>query len=80
MTRLAAILATLAALAAFSLPGASASAAAETPYCIINGGMSEGSMSCGYQTLAQCMATRVGTDMCVLNPRYQGPQPRSRGR
>lgn len=77
MFRLAAILAMLAAV---PLPAAGAASAAESPYCIINGGMSEGSMSCGYQSLAQCMATRVGTDMCVHNPRYQGPQQRSRGR
>ncbi len=34
-------------------------------------------MSCGYVSFAQCMQTRVGTDMCVVNPRYEGP--RSRG-
>lgn len=74
-------LAMIAMLAAFPLAGAGTAAAAEAPYCIINGGMSEGSWSCGFQTMAQCMATRVGTDMCVVNPRYQGPQPqRPRGR
>lgn len=77
MKRIAAVAAMLAALTSFSVTPASA---VEYPYCIINGGMSEGSMSCGYQSLAQCMATRVGTDMCVVNPRYQGPQQRPRGR
>ena len=71
-------IATVALLIAGSLLGAApASAEVEYPYCIINGGMSEGSMSCGYVSLARCMATRVGTDMCVVNPRYQAaPQRR----
>jgi hypothetical protein len=76
MIRLATVIATLAAVPLFAAPAS----AVEYPYCIINGGMSEGSMSCGYQSLAQCMQTRVGTDMCVLNPRYPGPQQRPRGR
>lgn len=76
MVRLATVLASLAAVPLLAAPAS----AVEYPYCIINGGMSEGSMSCGYQSLAQCMATRVGTDMCVLNPRYPGPQQRPRGR
>ena len=59
---------------------APASAEVEYPYCIINGGMSEGSMSCGYVSLAQCMQTRVGTDMCVVNPRYQAAAPRRKVR
>ncbi len=70
--------AVVAVLTTLCLVAGTAPSAAEVnyPYCIINGGMSEGSMSCGYTSLAQCMATRVGTDMCVVNPRYQaGPQP-----
>jgi hypothetical protein len=59
---------------------APASAEVEYPYCIINGGMSEGSMSCGYVSLAQCMQTRVGTDMCVVNPRYQANPQRRKAR
>ena len=57
------------------------SAAVEYPYCIITGGRDGGVMSCGYVNFAQCMATRIGTDMCVVNPRYSGPQrQRSRQR
>jgi len=48
---------------------------ASTPY-----GRSEGSWSCGYVSLAQCMATRIGTDMCVINPRYQASPQRERAR
>jgi hypothetical protein len=76
-------IAAAAALTFAGLMAGSVPAAAEVnyPYCIINGGMSEGSMSCGYTSLAQCMATRVGTDMCVVNPRYQaGPPPGQRER
>jgi hypothetical protein len=74
-------IATVALLIAGSLLGtAPASAEVEYPYCIINGGMSEGSMSCGYVSLAQCMATRVGTDMCVVNPRYQAAPQRRKAR
>lgn len=63
---------------------APASAEVEYPYCIITGGRDGGAMSCGYVSLAQCMATRVGTDMCVVNPRYQaspgrGQRQRLRG-
>jgi hypothetical protein len=47
------------------------------PWCIITGGRDGGAMSCGYVSFAQCMQTRVGTDMCVVNPRYQAS--RSRG-
>ena len=59
------------------------SAEVNYPWCIITGGESEGVMSCGYVSLAQCMQTRVGTDMCVPNPRYQPgtspARPRPRG-
>ena len=55
-----------------------AAAEIEYPYCIINGGRDEGSWSCGYQTMAQCQATRVGTDMCVINPRYNPAAPQRR--
>lgn len=58
-------------LAGLLASAAPASAEIEYPYCIITGGRSEGVMSCGYTSLAQCMATRIGTDMCVSNPRYQ---------
>jgi len=48
-------------------------AAAEVnyPWCLITGGRS-GVMSCGYISYAQCMQTRIGTEMCVGNPRYRG--------
>ena len=56
-----------------------ASAEVQYPYCIITGGRDGGATSCGYVSWAQCMATRVGTDMCVVNPLYQaGPARRPR--
>ena len=71
-------IAAAAAVTFLGIVAGAAPAAAEVnyPFCIINGGLANGSMSCGYTSLGQCMATRVGTDMCVINPRYQaGPQP-----
>jgi hypothetical protein len=59
-----------------------ASAEVNYPWCVITGGTSEGVMSCGFVSLAQCQQTRVGVEMCVPNPRYQGPAspaPRRRG-
>jgi hypothetical protein len=47
-------------------------AGVEYPWCIMTGGRDGGVMSCGYVSFAQCMQTRVGTDMCIVNPRYQG--------
>ncbi len=47
-----------------------ASAQRDSPWCIITGGRSAGTMSCGFNSFAQCMATRIGTDMCVRNPRW----------
>lgn len=47
------------------------SASVEYPWCIITGGRDGGAMSCGYVSFEQCMQTRIGTDMCVINPRYQ---------
>ena len=75
----------IAIIAALSITGIVAGATpsvaeVEYPYCIINGGRSEGSWSCGYVSLAQCMATRIGTDMCVINPRYQASPQRERAR
>jgi len=69
-------------VAAIPLFGAApASAEVQYPYCIITGGRDGGTHSCGYTSFAQCMATRVGTDMCVVNPLYQaGPDRRSRPR
>jgi hypothetical protein len=49
----------------------SSSASVEYPWCIITGGRDGGVMSCGYVSYAQCMQTRIGTDMCVQNPRFQ---------
>jgi hypothetical protein len=49
-----------------------ASAEIEYPWCIIQGGR-DGTMSCGFVSFEQCLQTRIGTDMCVQNPRYQGP-------
>jgi hypothetical protein len=50
-------------------------ASVEYPWCIITGGgRGGGAMSCGYVSFAQCMQTRIGTDMCVENPRYFGPR------
>lgn len=49
------------------------SAEREYPWCVITGGKDGGVMSCGFVSFAQCMQTRVGTDMCVQNPRYRGP-------
>ncbi len=34
-------------------------------------------MSCGFVSFEQCMQTRIGTDMCVQNPRYQQPATRA---
>ena len=71
-------IATLIALVGVTLLAGSSSSSAEVnyPWCIMTGGRDGGSMSCGYVSLAQCQQTRVGTDMCVPNPRYQGPAPR----
>jgi hypothetical protein len=45
------------------------SAEVEYPWCRIAGGR-DGSLSCGFVSYQQCMRVRVGTDMCVQNPRY----------
>ena len=66
-----ALLATLAG-AAWLTATSPSSAEVNYPWCIITGGRDGGVMSCGYVSFAQCMQTRVGTDMCVVNPRYQG--------
>jgi hypothetical protein len=59
---------------------APASAEIEYPWCIIQGGR-DGTMSCGFVSFEQCLQTRIGTDMCVQNPRYTGPStPPSRRR
>jgi hypothetical protein len=59
--------------AAFLLSGMEpAVAAVEYPWCRIAGGR-DGSLSCGFVSYGQCMQVRVGTDMCVQNPRYPGP-------
>ncbi|MFN3351811.1 DUF3551 domain-containing protein [Pseudorhodoplanes sp.] len=50
------------------------SASVEYPWCVITGGRDGGVMSCGFVSYAQCMQTRIGTDMCVINPRYHGPR------
>lgn len=57
---------------AATLLGGSGPAAADVnyPWCLITGGRS-GVMSCGYISYAQCMQTRIGTEMCVENPRYR---------
>jgi len=52
-----------------------ASAEVNYPWCVITSGLSEGVMSCGFVSYAQCMETRTGTEMCVQNPRYQAPPP-----
>jgi hypothetical protein len=78
-------IAAMSAILGASLLASASQASAEVnyPWCIITGGESEGVMSCGYVSLAQCMQTRVGTDMCVPNPRYQPgtspARPRPRG-
>jgi hypothetical protein len=59
-------------VAAF-LPAGPASAEVEYPWCLITSGREDGVMSCGYVSYAQCMMTRLGAEMCVQNPRYQGP-------
>jgi hypothetical protein len=53
-----------------------ATAEVEYPWCIIAGGR-DGSMSCGFVSFEQCLQTRIGTDMCVQNPRYQAPVSRA---
>ena len=63
-------------------PAAIGEARAEVnyPWCLVMGGR-DGSYSCGYVSLAQCQASRVGTDMCMQNGLYQparAPQPRRR--
>lgn len=65
------LLAALACAAWVTTAGA-ARAEIEYPWCIMTGGRDGGVMSCGYVSFAQCMQTRVGTDMCIVNPRYQG--------
>ena len=71
---------TFAALVGATLLTGSMPASAEVnyPWCVITGGRDGGVYSCGFVSFAQCMQTRVGTEMCVQNPRYQGPRP-SRG-
>ena len=58
--------------------GHAASADTNYPWCIITGGLSEGAYSCGYVSFEQCLQTRLGTDMCVVNPLYKAPAPASR--
>ena len=59
--------------AAFLLPAAEpVRAEVEYPWCRIAGGR-DGSLSCGFVSYGQCMMSRVGTDMCVQNPRYPAP-------
>ena len=56
-----------------------AATAVEYPWCLVQGGRSgSGAWSCGYVSFEQCMATRIGTDMCNINPRYPyaSAQPR----
>ena len=50
-----------------------APAAAEVnyPWCVITSGRDGGVYSCGFVSFNQCMQTRVGTEMCVQNPRYR---------
>lgn len=69
--------ATIAIVAAAFLAGAGTPAKAEVnyPWCVITSGRDDGVMSCGFVSFAQCMQTRVGSEMCVQNPRYQGPLP-----
>jgi hypothetical protein len=62
------------AAAVLLLPDAEpALAEVEYPWCRIAGGR-DGTLSCGFVSFTQCMAARVGTDMCVQNPRYPPPQ------
>jgi hypothetical protein len=61
------------AVAALLPSAAPASAEVNYPWCVITSGRDDGVMSCGFVSYAQCMQTRVGTEMCVQNPRYQGP-------
>jgi hypothetical protein len=71
------ILAVAAVIGATLLTGVTpSSASVEYPWCVMTGGRDGGVMSCGFVSFAQCMQTRVGTDMCVQNPRYQGPRVR----
>lgn len=68
--------AAIAIAAAVFLPDAGpASAEVNYPWCVITSGRDDGVMSCGFVSFAQCMQTRVGSEMCVQNPRYQGPLP-----
>jgi hypothetical protein len=67
------MLAAAALTAAVLFTGATpSSASVEYPWCVITGGRDGGVMSCGFVSYSQCMQTRVGTDMCVQNPRYAG--------
>ena len=50
-----------------------AASAIEYPWCLIED--RRGVWSCGYVSFAQCMATRTGTEMCNINPRYPHPYP-----
>jgi hypothetical protein len=51
----------------------SSPARAETvyPWCLITSGLDGGVYSCGYVSEQQCRWARTGTEMCVINPRYQ---------
>jgi hypothetical protein len=61
-----------------SLGGTAARAEVNYPWCIVTGGPDGGVYSCGFTSFAQCQQTRIGTDMCVSNPRYQPAAPRGR--
>ena len=69
---------TLAALTLATLVVSSGTAlATEYPWCLIKGDHDgPGTWSCGYVSFEQCMASRTGTDMCNINPRYPSASPR----
>ncbi len=46
-----------------------------SPYCLID---RDGVRSCGFRNLQECLEVRIGVDMCVVNPYYNAPPPRSR--
>jgi hypothetical protein len=41
-------------------------AAANSPWCLID---SDGTWRCNYNSFEQCLASRVATEMCNVNPR-----------
>lgn len=55
--------------------GAEAQAAQYWPYCLRDG--YSGSVTCGFSSFQQCLATRTGTSDCMANPLPPPAAPRA---